>query len=592
MESSPSVARDYWSNAVRPRLAFLDSFVGSQRALKHISTDPRRVLDIELAALDAAASHIRFRQNALSPVGSLPPEILAAVFQLYVSQFRFAEATEAISRRSTAPRKMLHNSHIAWVASLTHVCRHWRSVALNCRTLWQTVDFSMDPQWWREMIIRSNPAPLILAMSEKHLREADILIAHLHRIEELDLVHCSSIQTIVDLCIPSPNLRALSVSASNGEGEYVSLSEALFPGDTPKLRKVILRYCFFPWTSSLFKNLAYLEITFGNVWHPSLASILFDELGPFVQFLDAISAMPTLETLILKNCLFFNSTDVETDHPIISLPSLTKFEFSGSVTHCVALLAHLEISSCIMFSVALHDRDETGNHGDAVLSYLSAAILRVQNMGKIIRSIVVEYANSVLLTKAYEERVEGDPRAFGGDPVIQIYIDDLAMPEDEAVEEDLVQKTLGLFPLDAVTNLCFTGNIFYKDEWAWLFDDATQLSSIFAMNAAAESLIPALNHTIPLPAGPTTSADATVLYRPVFPHLRTLWLESANLADCGLESIDELGVELLHSLQARRGIVDTLILRDCKLSLAAERALLRAEHFRLDIQPSSGQILE
>lgn len=71
---------------------------------------------------------LRLEQNALAPISSLPPEILAIIFS-----FLCWQSLGRDSGHNLAPIR------------LSHVCRHWREIALNQSLLWSHVDFTAPP---------------------------------------------------------------------------------------------------------------------------------------------------------------------------------------------------------------------------------------------------------------------------------------------------------------------------------------------------------------------------------------------------------------------------------------------------------------
>ncbi|KAI0316917.1 hypothetical protein OF83DRAFT_1059563, partial [Amylostereum chailletii] len=113
----------------------------------------RRALDDEIEALLTSLARVRHRRNALAPVHTLPSEILLKIFgQLSVDW---------------APRKGNGSRGepsfvLGWIR-VTHVCRHWREVALFAPTLWSDVKVeSYSYPWIEEVVRRSGTAPLSL----------------------------------------------------------------------------------------------------------------------------------------------------------------------------------------------------------------------------------------------------------------------------------------------------------------------------------------------------------------------------------------------------------------------------------------------
>ncbi|KAE9410840.1 hypothetical protein BT96DRAFT_766117, partial [Gymnopus androsaceus JB14] len=84
-----------------------------------------------------ALRELKSRYNLHMPISKLPAEILCVIFMLV------PESTDDDWYRFT----------------VTHVCSHWRSIALNYPEMWNMPDFWM-PEWACEMLKRSEMAPL------------------------------------------------------------------------------------------------------------------------------------------------------------------------------------------------------------------------------------------------------------------------------------------------------------------------------------------------------------------------------------------------------------------------------------------------
>ncbi|KAI0277169.1 hypothetical protein BGY98DRAFT_901925, partial [Russula aff. rugulosa BPL654] len=97
--------------------------------------------------IDTVKQFIRsllIRRNTLVPISGLPPEILARVFHVLVHE------EPPFSRRR----------NLGWIR-VTHVCRHWRQVALDDSSLWARISGTQaNTKWISEMLARAKNAPL------------------------------------------------------------------------------------------------------------------------------------------------------------------------------------------------------------------------------------------------------------------------------------------------------------------------------------------------------------------------------------------------------------------------------------------------
>ena len=94
----------------------------------------QQAIDAEIKALEVSTGIrvLRLRRNALSPISTLPPEVLAAIFSL-------------LCPPSSPDRNPDH--HIARLR-VSHVCHQWRQIALNQPLLWSNVNFATSQFSW------------------------------------------------------------------------------------------------------------------------------------------------------------------------------------------------------------------------------------------------------------------------------------------------------------------------------------------------------------------------------------------------------------------------------------------------------------
>jgi hypothetical protein len=95
-----------------------------------------------IAAMEFTHSLLSCR-NTLVPISALPPELLSRIFH-------FHACLEPPQQR------------LGWIVA-THVCQHWRQVALNDPLLWaQITGFEPRARWTSEILVRAQNAPLII----------------------------------------------------------------------------------------------------------------------------------------------------------------------------------------------------------------------------------------------------------------------------------------------------------------------------------------------------------------------------------------------------------------------------------------------
>ncbi|KAG6886253.1 hypothetical protein C0992_004528 [Termitomyces sp. T32_za158] len=90
--------------------------------------------------------------NALTIACRFPPEILSAIF---------SEVVQCFDSQATSSDYFPKIRYLDWIKSVSHVCSHWREVALNVPELWSNIPL-YNPRWAREMVRRSDPMPMTI----------------------------------------------------------------------------------------------------------------------------------------------------------------------------------------------------------------------------------------------------------------------------------------------------------------------------------------------------------------------------------------------------------------------------------------------
>ncbi|KAG2132812.1 hypothetical protein DEU56DRAFT_859474 [Suillus clintonianus] len=221
---------------------------------------------------------LRSHKNNLAHISGLPPEILAAVFRNFIE--------EQDHPKNGTPTCVI----------VTHVCRHWRQVALECSTLWRYIIYT-PARWLGIMLERSKNAALVVEYDVTvSLRDClEQILSQLPRIKVLRLSSLSSLD--IDRTIhllssqPASLLEIFEFSVVMfGLPTTKPISNTTFQGQAPRLRSVVLTSCNFSWTSCIFNGLRTLCVRgTGTTSYPTLP-----------QLLSALRRMPALEQLTLE----------------------------------------------------------------------------------------------------------------------------------------------------------------------------------------------------------------------------------------------------------------------------------------------------
>lgn len=271
----------------------------------------REVLEQQKAYHRECIRAINTQLNALAPVSRLTPEVLSEIF-LHHAGYR----TEPTSR---APQLR------EWI-QVTHVCTHWREVALQCTTLWSRLQVPGPPAVCEEFLARSKDAPLSMSLSFHPIRgpgskalesSSDVLLAlsALHRVQALSLrgIWLMSDSILERLRGPAPLLESLSVSGASDSLKPTELCSSitclLLHGNSSRLHTLDTKIHTVEWSSIPSFSLTHLAIQ-GDY-----------EMGRSIieSFLKALTRMPHLETLHLKR-LFVPPSRAQTE-TIYTLPA-------------------------------------------------------------------------------------------------------------------------------------------------------------------------------------------------------------------------------------------------------------------------------
>ncbi|KAI0040543.1 hypothetical protein FA95DRAFT_1611715 [Auriscalpium vulgare] len=229
-------------------------------------------------------------QRNVSHVARLPAEIVTGIF-LTTRVLERAEKEDRWERDNPVADKL------GWI-QLTHVCRHWRQLALGFHSLWAEIDFARKEFWVAELFHRAGPSALLsIYVSRPPTPSQSRLVQDsLPRIKYLRIECWSAIQpylSLVDsLKNSAPHLETFEFHDHNTELGNFLYPNGLFGNTTPQLRRFVADSVgAAPWTLPHLCNLTSLSI-----WlHQGHA-------GPEVQMEDILSAlerMPALQELDL-----------------------------------------------------------------------------------------------------------------------------------------------------------------------------------------------------------------------------------------------------------------------------------------------------
>ena len=300
-------------------------------------------------AYQHAIMEIKIGLNALTPIGRLPPELLAGIMLIIVRDYY----------------DYMDNHALHWIKVTTTVCRSWRCLALDTPVLWGYITLDMVSEHFAGFIARSKRAPLFVKtfVSVNDTRSAAVkqavhaLVRESARLQELQLQAPVRLLRVVcgRMTCPAPKLRSLVLVAGNRDFDTkptASETPTLIatPGSLPNLRHLEIRDIPIMWQDAIFINPSVTSLTV--ILPPALASRIRRgqlNVGTFEELLLALEQLaPSLQSLTLEGSIPLSTTDTTDVSPstrMISFSSLRSIQLVGDTHCCASLLRHMSMPS-------------------------------------------------------------------------------------------------------------------------------------------------------------------------------------------------------------------------------------------------------
>ncbi|KAG6830968.1 hypothetical protein H0H92_013680 [Tricholoma furcatifolium] len=177
---------------------FIDLKVEEPIALSTVASRAKTLKYIEkqIRVHASIITYYKRRHNAYTITCRIPTEILAIIFGQVVSDAHPEEAYSGLGKR------LQRRPSFFWIGRISHVCSHWREVALSTPDLWSTIQVNYRAAWALDMLIqRSKNIDLSVIMwdsvSEEDLEK--LVGSHLHRIKNLNADPVGEFQKITRL---------------------------------------------------------------------------------------------------------------------------------------------------------------------------------------------------------------------------------------------------------------------------------------------------------------------------------------------------------------------------------------------------------
>ena len=435
--------------------------------------------------MEGAIRALKSRRNSLAAISRLPPEILSKIFVCCAATYKPVQPT------------------MDWV-KVSHVSRHWRTVAIGCPRLWTTLVFAR-PRWVEEMLKRSKMAPLVINaefgyLGPKSTEAVQLTMNHISRVRELNIVSASSSFGKLFSNVPraAPMLQVLVLSTSTNHyaepfRDNYSIPPGLFIDDSSQLRRLELIQCNLDWTSHLLKGLTHLKI------HDTAPGTRPSTL----LFLDVLEQLPTLTVLDLKDALphVVDGSSAMSYQRTVELRSLTYFHLSGSDSDCSNALRHLSVSSTATLKLSCRRTEVSDADFSSILTFVSGlweptAIISsaAKPHKRPIRSLKIQGVGSTGLSLQAWPTVLSFPTLSGhlAPPFIDLLFQ-WSSTITPGVMDKVIREACAALPLERLASLDVV-NASQMTEQTWLvrFGKLVHLKSIRAQGMAVHTLLSAM----------------------------------------------------------------------------------------------------
>lgn len=271
-----------------------------------------------------AILRLKSHWNSMIPISRLPPEILFTIFDIIVE--------ESVCDGNDHPRH--------WCA-FSHVCRRWRSIALDCAKLWNCITFDADLDCLSELLSRTKSAELEVDVSIPKMRRLkakkrrflqDLLKKEISRISFLHVPLYFKIKDIGRADI----LETLCLDGVAGGKGSKSFSSILYGDNAPMLVHLgMIEVHSFVWQPSVYRQ--------------KLTTLILKDCSPcktvpIDDITAALEKLPALKKLELSHSLPPNISPSGSTSRVVTMPQLDTVELhSADMILCANFLSYLDL---------------------------------------------------------------------------------------------------------------------------------------------------------------------------------------------------------------------------------------------------------
>ncbi|KAJ2921808.1 hypothetical protein H1R20_g15288, partial [Candolleomyces eurysporus] len=336
-----------------------------ERTMKLNAQTIREEVDQRIAELESEIRALKTHRNLVADTSLLPPEILSNIF--------------------IALRRIVANGYSyrsSWVR-VTHVCRHWRAVALDCPALWSDLLF-VNPKGTEVMLQRAKNAPLTVKFAAYPATFNDILCkiaSQTGRLREVELRSGSNTTLelpIILSCFESTApileklvLQGVEIYYRTGSDKYHTLPADFLRGGAPSLRHLDVTRFAIHWDALPLST---------TLTHLRLENVVLENRPTQASFLKSLTSLLRLETMILKACLPRSGDALHLGSLPITLPSLRILELQDFAAELRQFFTATQIPNKARVDIELSDGNPELESLGSLLSALRTSWIHSKDM--------------------------------------------------------------------------------------------------------------------------------------------------------------------------------------------------------------------
>ena len=447
--------------------------------------EARKAIGEEIAHYSWHILGLKSTMNALAPISILPPEILCEIF-LYAADVDIHEQYVVKERRKS----------YGWIC-VSHVCRHWRTVALSCPALWSRLDVKAgSPELLEAFLARSRGVPLTVSYTGRvrgsHLTLpwseqeaiAMVLESHLQRTRSLSLTLGDGEQNTILTTLngPSPLLKSLEIrcdtSYAVSHDAYTRVHELLHHPET-RVRSLKLHHFAMRWPKVRLPHLTQLNITGGQ----SPVSPREDLRHLTV----ALASMEALEELVLDSAvtLPLDSALSDVTTPVV-LPRLRTLCLRDSASECIHVLNRFTTPSLSSLGLEVHAHMDPGS----LYSQVVAAIVTKTRSMQTFLALAINFSSNYPNQARVSAYTKADPGAVVQSTFPTVFRPDQASLDVsframESGRDQPIAELCRLLPVGEVRSLYMTGEKISESLWTTVLSRLHKVTALHAHGSAA-----------------------------------------------------------------------------------------------------------